>query len=248
MYLGELIEFGETELIFTTRERSDRGLHHRPVRLRRHAMPAEHIIKRYDEELDRLNKMIVEMGGLAEASWRRHRRGRQARQRSRPQRRRGRRQGRPDRARLGHSWRSGSWRCVSRWPATCARSRRAEDRQRSRADRRRRRNIAKRWIALASTPPLAAGRTICRGWRDLAPAGQGRDRRLCRARRRQGARRMDARRGARRDVSSLFRELLTYMMEDPRIIAPARTSSSSPRTSSGSATTPPTSPRTCTMS
>jgi len=30
-------------------------------------MPAEHIIKRYDEELDRLNKMIVEMGGLAES-------------------------------------------------------------------------------------------------------------------------------------------------------------------------------------
>ena len=30
-------------------------------------MPAEHIIKRYDEELDRLNKMIVEMGGMAES-------------------------------------------------------------------------------------------------------------------------------------------------------------------------------------
>jgi phosphate transport system protein len=30
-------------------------------------MPAEHIIKSYDEELGRLNKMIVEMGGLAES-------------------------------------------------------------------------------------------------------------------------------------------------------------------------------------
>src|ERR1700722_16100986 len=30
-------------------------------------MAAEHIIKRYDEELSRLNKMIVEMGGLAES-------------------------------------------------------------------------------------------------------------------------------------------------------------------------------------
>jgi phosphate transport system protein len=30
-------------------------------------MPAEHIIKSYDEELDRLSKMIVEMGGLAES-------------------------------------------------------------------------------------------------------------------------------------------------------------------------------------
>jgi len=30
-------------------------------------MAAEHIIKSYDEELERLNKMIVEMGGLAES-------------------------------------------------------------------------------------------------------------------------------------------------------------------------------------
>src|ERR1044071_4825930 len=30
-------------------------------------MVAEHIIKSYDEELDRLSKMIVEMGGLAES-------------------------------------------------------------------------------------------------------------------------------------------------------------------------------------
>jgi phosphate transport system protein len=30
-------------------------------------MPAEHIIKSYDEELSRLNKMVVEMGGLAES-------------------------------------------------------------------------------------------------------------------------------------------------------------------------------------
>src|SRR5436189_5005116 len=30
-------------------------------------MPAEHIIKSYDQELERLNKMVVEMGGLAES-------------------------------------------------------------------------------------------------------------------------------------------------------------------------------------
>src|SRR5205807_4242046 len=30
-------------------------------------MPAEHIIKSYDEELQRLSKMVVEMGGLAES-------------------------------------------------------------------------------------------------------------------------------------------------------------------------------------
>ena len=32
-------------------------------------MPTEHIVKSYDEELDRLNKMIVEMGGLAESQF-----------------------------------------------------------------------------------------------------------------------------------------------------------------------------------
>jgi phosphate transport system protein len=30
-------------------------------------MAAEHIVKSYDEELQRLSKMIVEMGGLAES-------------------------------------------------------------------------------------------------------------------------------------------------------------------------------------
>ena len=43
--------------------------------------------------------------------------------------------------------------------------------------------------------------------------------------------------------NSLFRELLTYMMEDPRNIRSARISCSAPRTSSASATTRPTSPR-----
>jgi phosphate transport system protein len=43
--------------------------------------------------------------------------------------------------------------------------------------------------------------------------------------------------------TSLFREMLTYMMEDPRNITPCTHLCSAPRTSSASATTPPTSPR-----
>ncbi len=43
--------------------------------------------------------------------------------------------------------------------------------------------------------------------------------------------------------TSLFRELLTYMMEDPRNITSCTHLSSAPRTSSASATTRPTSPR-----
>ncbi len=44
--------------------------------------------------------------------------------------------------------------------------------------------------------------------------------------------------------NSIFRELLTYMMEDPRNISLCTHLSSAPRTWSASATTPPTSPRT----
>jgi phosphate transport system regulatory protein PhoU len=43
--------------------------------------------------------------------------------------------------------------------------------------------------------------------------------------------------------NSLFRELLTYMMEDPRNISSASIFCSAPRTSNGWATMPPTSPR-----
>ncbi len=48
--------------------------------------------------------------------------------------------------------------------------------------------------------------------------------------------------------SSLFREFLTYMMEDAaQHRRPTRTCCSWQRTSSGSATTRPTSPKTCTL-
>ena len=93
MYLGELIEFDETETIFTSPEQeADRGLHHRPLRLSdatgRDAMATEHIVKCYDEEL-RLHNMIAEMGGLAESQLADAiARGHRARQRAR---RRGRR-------------------------------------------------------------------------------------------------------------------------------------------------------------
>ena len=65
-----------------------------------------------------------------------------------------------------------------------------------------------------------------------------------------------ARLGALRDrdneidamYTSLFRELLTYMMEDPRNISPCTHLLFAPRTSSASATMPPTSPRRSTTS
>src|SRR4029450_247344 len=42
------------------------GLHHRPLRLTTENNMAEHTLKRFDEELERLSSTISEMGGLAE--------------------------------------------------------------------------------------------------------------------------------------------------------------------------------------
>ena len=61
MYLGELIEFGATETIFTTpRGQAHPGLHHRPLRLTGHGRQktthgANTPLKCFDEELERLN-------------------------------------------------------------------------------------------------------------------------------------------------------------------------------------------------
>ena len=55
-------------------EAANRGLHHRALWLTtfwaedgERAMASEHIVKSYDEELDRLKQIIVEMGGMAES-------------------------------------------------------------------------------------------------------------------------------------------------------------------------------------
>ncbi len=69
MYLGELIEFGATETLFTTpKGQPHAGLHHRPLRLITENKMAEHTLKRFDEELELLSSTISEMGGLAKAS------------------------------------------------------------------------------------------------------------------------------------------------------------------------------------
>jgi phosphate transport system ATP-binding protein len=66
MYLGELIEFDETNEDFhLAGQQADAGLHHRPLRLREHPM-SDHIVKAYDDELQALDRKIAEMGGLAE--------------------------------------------------------------------------------------------------------------------------------------------------------------------------------------
>ncbi len=73
MYLGELIEFGQTDKIFMNpTERPDAGLHHRPLRLivSRHHPPEPHHDRRphrssYVTDLENLRRSISEMGGIA---------------------------------------------------------------------------------------------------------------------------------------------------------------------------------------
>ena len=72
MYLGELVEFGPTTRMFMNpAQEADAGLHHRPLRLiealKGEAYPmAEHIVSSYDNELQDLRRRISEMGGIAE--------------------------------------------------------------------------------------------------------------------------------------------------------------------------------------
>jgi hypothetical protein len=80
-------------------------------------MPAEHIIKSYDEELARLNKMVVEMGGLATRS----KPSSSATARWPPGSSRATRRSTSSSA-TSTIWRSGCSLCASRWRAICARS------------------------------------------------------------------------------------------------------------------------------
>ena len=73
MYLGELVEFGETDKIFTApAEQPHAGLHHRPLRLRRCRRSdgilkmVNHTVRAYDADLESLDRHISEMGGIAE--------------------------------------------------------------------------------------------------------------------------------------------------------------------------------------
>ena len=89
MYLGEMVEFGQTDNVFTAPVRTPHpGLHHRPFRLRRHnayilrrvrpvsskgprpsdrtVNMVDHTVKSFDSDLEALDRHIAEMGGIAE--------------------------------------------------------------------------------------------------------------------------------------------------------------------------------------
>ncbi len=80
-------------------------------------------------------------------------------------------------------------------------------------------NVAKRTAALVEMPPVPSAQTVRAPGQPGAGNDQGRARRLHRPRRRQGrAASASATRSSTRCYTSIFRELLTYMMEDPRNI------------------------------
>ena len=106
-------------------------------------------------------------------------------------------------------------------------------------------NVAKRASALAEMPPVPPAHTASRAW----PAWRSRCSRTCSTPTSSATPTRPIEVWQRDEevdemYTSLFRELLTYMMEDPRnITRAARICCSSPRTSSASAITRPTSPR-----
>ena len=223
-HLGKLIEFAEHRSDLHQSERShDPGLHHRPLRLTRgtHAMVSQHIVKSYDQEINLLTRQILEMGGAGRASDReRDRRAGQAQRRGGGQ---GDRARRPDRPHGGGD-RPARHPPARDPPADGGRSApdrdgdedlqrprahrrlRHQHRQALRAARRRSRRSSRstpsrawprsprRWSRTSSTPTSSATPTS-------AVAVWHRDDEVD-------------------DMyTSLFRELLTYMMEDPRNIS-----------------------------
>ena len=105
-------------------------------------------------------------------------------------------------------------------------------------------NVAKRSTALNLAPPLpqvgglqVIGRLAVEQLRDVLVAYRDNDVEAAQAIRARDAELDTA-------YTALFRELLTYMAEDPRSITAAPTCCSWPKTSSASATTRPTSPKT----
>jgi ABC-type glutathione transport system ATPase component len=68
MYLGDLVEFGATNDIFMKPKRKrDRGLHHRPLRLRNQDHERQAHFQQFDAELSGISTRVLEMGGLVES-------------------------------------------------------------------------------------------------------------------------------------------------------------------------------------
>ena len=205
----------------------------------------EHTLKAFDEDLDRLRALISEMGGLAE-----HAIGEAMRcliqrdldgaQRVVERRQEARHAGDRDGASGGPADRAA--RADGRRPSR--RRRCAQDLRRRRADRR---------LCQEHRQARSAARECRQDRAAVAAAGNGTDcgRRWCTTCSTLSSSAMRKQRCgyAQRDdavddfYDSIFRTLLTHMMENPQNIGHPRTCCSWPRTSSASATTRPTSPR-----
>ena len=231
-HLGNLVEMGDTEGIFTNPgTQADAGLHHRPLRLigpqdrapRRalRVVTAEqttHTVRSFDADLQRLSHAVVRAGGLVESQL-----GAAMQALTRRDSALAAEVVAGD-ARVDAMERDiqdapcACWPCASRWPRICARSSAPSASPAT-------------WNGSATTAPTSpsdpwssirrrrcAPSPPCPAW----PAGpgdrQGGPRRLCRTRRR--TRHRVWRRDEELDDlhTSLFRDLVTYMMEDARTI------------------------------
>ena len=255
MYLGELIEFDDTNKIFTIAERpAHPGLHHRPFRLtrrrRRHATWSEHTVKAFDSDLQELDAgMVAEMGGLAEQHDRRFRRRADP-----PRRRAGASASSPPTPKSTRcSTRSRSSAVLDHRPAPADGGRPARDRRRharrhrSRAHRRSRQEHrqARRRRSTSDFQPLK----LIRGLEHMTDLVQSQVKAVLDAYARATICRRRWRCGSGDEEIDAHLHLAvprTAHLHDGRSAqhhASAPICCSAPRTSSGSATTPPTSPR-----
>ena len=227
MYLGELIEFDKTEQDLHRAARpAHAGLHHRPLRLTAESgqhMMTEHTVKAFDNDLQELDPQDRRDGRPRRARGRRRDRGADP-----PRHRRWRSASSPPTATIDALQREIEEKADPHHrPAPADGGRPARDRRRDP----RRRAISSASATSPRTSPSASSRSkatsirskLLRGVEHMAElvlgAAQGRARRLCRA-----ATSPRALAVWKRDeeidamYTSLFRELLTYMMEDPRNI------------------------------
>ena len=249
-HLGKLVEYGETSDIFTNPAReADQGLHHRPLRLRsaEHGTTTGHTVKAFDDDLGQLRGLIAEMGGLAEAAIARSDGG------AGPARPRCRR--RASSTRTSASTRSRPRSSASAVRIIALRAPMADDLREVVAALKiagvierigdYAKNIAKRVPVLDGRAEHRAAARCCRRWRGSPPRWSATCSTPSPRAIAEAAVAVCERDGAVDDFyNSIFRTLVTHMMENPHNDhARRRTCCSSPRISSGSAITPPTSPR-----
>ena len=227
-YIGEMVEVAPAAQMFTApKEKRHAGIHHRPVRLIQEGHETmseqpEHLVKSFDQELKRLRDMLTDMGGIVESQV-----ALAAGSDHGPQRRGGdaRGGGRPKVDALEREVEQFVIRLLALRQPMAGDLRHIVAALKITGDLERigdyAANVAKRSIVLAQFPvPYSLGGLGAHG---AAGAGAPQDRSSTRSARATADKAIEVWRSdqAVDDIyNAIFRELITYMMEDPRNITP----------------------------